>query len=116
MATKTDVREYNVFAANHRKKLYRVTLSNSYVSGGELIDLSDDFSVIDSARVVGLSGSEVAVQTARLFKGKATPTTAGVIAFDNALAEVSGGVDLSAVSVGLLVEGIRDGGIVSDGI
>lgn len=116
MATKTDVRRYHTHAANHLKKLYKVTLSNSYVSGGEMIDLSDDFSVIDSARVVGLSGSEVAVQSARLFKAKATPTTAGVIAFDNALAEVAGAVDLSAVSVGLLVEGIIKDGIVSDGI
>ena len=108
MATAVDLRAYTTFQGNHLKKSYTVTMSNSYTTGGELIDLSADFGAIDSAVVLGDS-----IFSGTLFVGEVSALTAGCKAYDNNLAEVTATTDQSNAVMTLQVEGVPVGGVSS---
>ena len=112
--TFTLVREYHTFNANHKKSLYDVVMDSSYPTGGEDLDLTDDFAVIDSAEIVG----DTKIFAAKLFTAKkdAAAGHVKVLGYTEALVEIGDGSNLTDVPLQLLVEGLKKDAVVSENV
>jgi hypothetical protein len=92
-----------------KKVRYNVTFDSSYLTGGEELDCTGDFSEIDEVRIEAGGGYLIepnpATKVAKYGTGKVDLMCYRQTAATSALIEVASAVNLSALVVDVIVEG-----------